>query len=445
MKRLETFFLQVLFGVPALWFARRWAPPDENVSALHQWYARRTRVRLRSKSWWVLPTVVVLWAPVTVLTAFFVLFQHGASAKRISGRGYCAQIRDMAFMAVHRGTPPPWYYVYELYRPELRHRAGRYLMRHEVKPDGIYAALRRYSGAVGNRTLGDKLQFWEFCRDHGLAAATVHAEFVDGAAHWTSTAGFPTADLFAKPRRSRGGRGAERWNFRAADGTWSDLDGRRLDATGLEQHFRDRSREQSYLVQECLVNHDQITSRTLSALSTIRILVCQDENWEPEVVHAYMRMSSDPAKIVDNVHAGGLASPVDIESGVIGAATDLGLSSKVGWVDEHPTTGASITGFTVPLWEEAKDLARRAQRALGVFCVGGWDVAITPEGPVIVEGNHGPCVDSTQKMLRRPIGNTRYGRLLAFHIARAEAGLPPPRRDPARSPTEPALRSDAHV
>jgi len=35
-------------------------------------------------------------------------------------------------------------------------------------------------------------------------------------------------------------------------------------------------------------------------------------------------------------------------------------------------------------------------------------------------------VDSTQRMLQRPIGNARFGHLIAFHLKRLQQGLGPP-------------------
>ena len=51
----------------------------------------------------------------------------------------------------------------------------------------------------------------------------------------------------------------------------------------------------------------------------------------------------------------------------------------------------------------------------------GWDIAITPQGPMLLEGNSYPDVHYPQRIYRRPYGEMRIGELLGFHMARMEA------------------------
>src|SRR5262249_8226266 len=87
--------------------------------------------------------------------------------------------------------------------------------------------------------------------------------------------------------------------------------------------------------------------------------------------------------------------------------------------DTHPVTGAQITGRKLPLWDEVLDLARRAHEAFGDQVAIGWDIAILDDGPSLVEGNKSPDLDIIQRCYRAPVGNSRFGQLLAFHVSRA--------------------------
>lgn len=70
------------------------------------------------------------------------------------------------------------------------------------------------------------------------------------------------------------------------------------------------------------------------------------------------------------------------------------LSDKTGeYFDAHPDTGCSFIGFRVPCYKEAVDLCRRAARVRPGMRYVGWDVAVTPDGPVLVEGNDLPAYD----------------------------------------------------
>ena len=62
-------------------------------------------------------------------------------------------------------------------------------------------------------------------------------------------------------------------------------------------------------------------------------------------------------------------------------------------------TGAvhtKIQGFAIPYWEEAKAMCLEASQVVPQMRYVGWDVAITPNGPVFVEGNNLPGYDILQ-------------------------------------------------
>ena len=80
-------------------------------------------------------------------------------------------------------------------------------------------------------------------------------------------------------------------------------------------------------------------------------------------------------------------APVDFNTGIIHkpAAT---FGSEL--YENHPTTGARILGVKVPFWNEILKMLDSACRKVPTVRYIGWDVAITPCGPVIIEGNTTP-------------------------------------------------------
>ena len=129
-------------------------------------------------------------------------------------------------------------------------------------------------------------------------------------------------------------------------------------------------------------------------------------------------MASSADVVVDNFHAGGIAAAVDLATGVLGPATDMGLRADSRWWDSHPVSGAAITGCVLPLWEQVPELARRAHEIFEDQVAIGWDIAICEEGALLVEGNKSPDLDIIQRICRAPLGNTRFGELLFFNIKR---------------------------
>jgi hypothetical protein len=172
------------------------------------------------------------------------------------------------------------------------------------------------------------------------------------------------------------------------------------------------------LVQTTLVNHPDLADINCGTLATARIVTCRNEAGIYEVTDAAFRMPRVTGSAVDNFHAGGIASAVDIATGRLGPATDLGLSPKSGWFETHPVTGAAIVGRELPCWQEARALVERAHPHFSDFAVIGWDVAILADGPSIIEANGAPDLDIIQRTQRRPLGSARLGRLMAWHVKR---------------------------
>jgi hypothetical protein len=125
--------------------------------------------------------------------------------------------------------------------------------------------------------------------------------------------------------------------------------------------------------------------------------------------------------VVDNFHQGGIATHVDLATGRIGAASDMGIKPGVGWREVHPVSGKRFCGRQLPIWPEVLDAACRIHAAFPERIVVGWDVAMLADGPCIVEGNGRPDLDIHQRVERRPLGNDRISHLLAWNLEQALA------------------------
>jgi len=83
---------------------------------------------------------------------------------------------------------------------------------------------------------------------------------------------------------------------------------------------------------------------------------------------------------------------VDLESGVLSAAAQIGAGNVLRFRSDHPDSTARIEGVAVPHWEAAKALVLRLCDRLPHLDYVGWDVAITEHGPVVIEGNSHPSL-----------------------------------------------------
>jgi hypothetical protein len=75
-----------------------------------------------------------------------------------------------------------------------------------------------------------------------------------------------------------------------------------------------------------------------------------------------------------------------------------------------------IAGIEIPFWHESVELVVRAHAmAFAKFVFLGWDVALTKEGPLLLETNSGWGAIFHQ-MLDGPLGYTPFSRIVAQHV-----------------------------
>ncbi|MGB7755599.1 MAG: sugar-transfer associated ATP-grasp domain-containing protein [Salinisphaera sp.] len=408
--------VKALSGAPLIWSTLT----DDGTAAttIHRVFSRQCWREDGVAGGAVLVAGAVFMLPVLVATATIYTSRCGGRVRKETRKSLPRQWAEQITLGVRLAVPPPWYYIFELYRPTHYRRAAEYLYRSETK-SGIYDMLRRQRGChASTEGLRDKALFGIRCREHGLPVVDTLATARDGVIEGIDA--LPDADLFFKPIKGAGGRGASRWIF-IGDDRYQASDGQTVTREALQAHLCELSKEERYLVRRYVVAEPSLGDLTPGALSTVRVVTCIDQDGVPEATHAVFRMASSRDVVVDNFHAGGVAASVDLATGELGMATDLGLRADSRWWSTHPTTGAPILGRRLPYWDEVLALATCAHRAFGDQVAIGWDIAILDNGPCLIEGNKSPDLDIIQRTSRTPAGNSRLGDLLALHLKSAFA------------------------
>lgn len=137
-----------------------------------------------------------------------------------------------------------------------------------------------------------------------------------------------------------------------------------------------------YLIEECIRQHESINQISSSSINTIRIVTVKNKN-QIDIISAVIRIGVN--NHVDNFSAGGIAAPVDIETGIV----YMPAVKKIGSIkyENHPITKTLILGFKIPFWDEIVEMITEAAWIVPQVRTVGWDVAVTQEGPLIIEGN----------------------------------------------------------
>jgi len=362
---------------------------------------------------------IAIWPAVALSRALRATRRHGKRVQRLTGKSRLRQFLEQLFIAIGYRITPYYYYTFELYRRDQRNGAGQYLTRAETKGVAYRLLYPFPTEEYEPAPLKDKMEFARYCRASGIRHAPVLMLFENGSRVMAADLvdRLPEADLFVKPVLGKGGVGSELWRWKG-DGSYCNPRGTSMDKSALIAHVADLSRKKPYFIQWAMKNHRDLLDLSAGALCTVRMLTCRNEAGDVEVTDAALRMPVSPLSSVDNFHAGGIAAAVDINAGRLGPATDIGLKPDSRWHERHPLTGAAITGRRLPMWRETMELAVHAHRAFPDYIFVGWDIAILDDGPCVIEGNRGPDLDIHQRTSLGPIGNARFGELLAYHLER---------------------------
>lgn len=397
-------------GLPVALGALFFASGDKTADTLQSAFALQYWNPEGLADWAELLGAIVMWPVGLLLASAWFTWRNGEVTRQRHGKSMPRQFGDQLRLYFTDGVLPPWYYIFSLDDDGGR-RAETFIERFETKTC-YFRLLKPHKGTP----LNHKGRFADYCAAHAIRTVPILMR-LEGKHPGRP---LPDEDVFVKPTTGRGGRGAERWD-RSGESGFRRPDGRALSEDALLARLVERSRHCPLLVQPRLRPHRDLEPITAGALPTARVLTCLDERGEPEIMAAMLRTSFGRNRTVDNLHGGGIGALVDIESGTLGKASNLGSDARLGWISAHPDSGAPIEGRALPFWEETKAQALAAHRHFNDRVVVGWDIAILDDGPIVVEGNGNPDLDILQRFMRTGLRKHRFAALLAYHLRRRGA------------------------
>lgn len=279
----------------------------------------------------------------------------------------------------------------------------KYLYRKDIKNYKDYLSLKQYFKIIHSPKiklhdiapiLNNKLSFALFAKEHNLPVPKLISYNLRNTFYLDSTSYYiynkkdlidffktcfetsKTESLFLKPLNSQGGAGCILLKKENLEDT-------------LTIHFKSIL-SNSYLNQVVIQQHQVVSKINAHSVNTIRIVTFVDENHTSEIISALMRFGIGDS-FVDNAGGGGFYVSVDLETGKLHGVGRQDVSKGGNVFKKHPNTGVVLEGYTIPYFKEVCELVLKVSLLLPTKLV-GWDIAITPEGPVIVEGNEGPSL-----------------------------------------------------
>lgn len=185
------------------------------------------------------------------------------------------------------------------------------------------------------------------------------------------------AELFVKPLDDQEGNGVHKISTKeeAAEELYKEL------------------ADKNVVIEESIVQHPDMIFGNAS-VNSVRLLTVVDTKGKAHLVRAGLRVGVGEA-VVDNFTAGGVLYEIDIESGRI---DHKGIQGNNYDIIFHPGTEICMLGYELPYWKTAVDSVVKAAEMLPQCRFIGWDVAFTPEGIELIEGNHNPGIFTLESL-----------------------------------------------
>ena len=291
-------------------------------------------------------------------------------------------------------------------------------------PDAAYAPLALTNGLLSRAVLNDKLLFEKVVSPHAPVPETL--ALVERGEVFSPLPGGAIGSLEAllehvqtqavalKPALGAKGKGV----FKLSWGEGLQLDGRAVHADEVRTRIEHLD---YYLVVPWIAQAAYAAAVFPDSGNTLRLITMRDpaDGHRPFIAAAVQKFGTRTSAPTDNWSRGALFTPVNVETGVLGAGLeDLAKSrGQPRWHERHPDTDAPIKGLSVPRWDELKAALTQLLETITVFSYVGWDVLVTKDGFYIIEGNPAPVVVSLQ-LTGPALADPRVRRFVAHHKLR---------------------------
>jgi len=148
--------------------------------------------------------------------------------------------------------------------------------------------------------------------------------------------------------------------------------------------------DDGWLLEEYIEQHPVLEKFNPTSLNTIRMFLYQQENGDVIPLKSFLK-TGKPNALIDKTEDGGAAVFIDQDTGAL--LNGFNWTPEMQQLERHPATGVSFEGVQIPFWKEAEDMAVFALKACANTRFTGVDIAISKDGPIMVEMNVHPDPD----------------------------------------------------
>lgn len=326
------------------------------------------------------------------------LLRHASSVKQLAGKSYLQQLTEIFSLAAGKQRLGVSEY-YELgVFDDIAYSA-------EQKPDCVgWRASAEIDKQLNNdywrATANDKVMNYALLQHYGFPVPETFATYSPQRRRVAGELSLSTREeledfllnavqfpVFIKPIHGSYGRGTYLLDsFDSSLGQFLDPHGKTIQLGDLVNACLTRQFN-GMLFQKCLQPHKDVRALTGSTTSCVRVIVALTDGGAK--IHMAFWKIARAHNITDNFcmgETGNLLAWVNKDSGTIERVV-TGLWPDGQEVTQHPDTGQTLLGASLPHWQEAMAMCLSAAAHFPGLKLQHWDVAFCTEGPVLMELN----------------------------------------------------------
>ena len=158
-----------------------------------------------------------------------------------------------------------------------------------------------------------------------------------------------------------------------------------------EKLYKDLIEKRQFLIEEQIIQNKELDKINKFAVNNIRIVTILKDG-EVVIFERILRINDG---LTDTISSHDIQGRLDEKGNLISKMVDDDLNI----FETHPVTGFKFGGIKIPFMKEAIELCEKAALEVPNVRFIGWDIAITKNGPEIIEVNPYPCYTNYQYYL----------------------------------------------
>ncbi|MGD2117194.1 MAG: sugar-transfer associated ATP-grasp domain-containing protein [Chromatiales bacterium] len=335
----------------------------------------------------------------SIVECFFIRSDFFSAIKKTNGKSYTQQVLErLKIVILLRMEPTAYYSQGFCFRTSLRVKElNEFLSRRQVVNLNTYLS-ENVPLPKNIEIVSDKAKFADFCNTNGIATPKIYLTykpdelFFDENLKKINLLLDEKESIFLKPIDGYLGKG-QAIILRAGNDRWDIKDNKSNHKSLARQEVLNYLENTPLIwgdrivLQEVIKNHSALLRFGSDALFTVRL-------WTVKLKDDFLPVTAtfkinESGKISDNHGQNRTVIDIDLNSGKLGKGSQVycGKNPILPLSVDSDVNGNVFTGMQFPFFQEMIETGLNFHRNLNDFVVLGHDIAVTENGPVMIETN----------------------------------------------------------